>query len=48
MLAVEIHDLRMTLAHVVERQVPVDSTTRRFVADLDSLGLRRLVFKADH
>ena len=26
---------------------PVDSTTRRLVADLDWLGLRRLVFKSD-
>ena len=38
---------RMTFAHVVERKGPVDSTTRRLVADLDRLGLRRLVFKSD-
>ena len=38
---------RITFAHVVERKGPVDSTTRRLVADLDWLGLRRLVFKSD-
>ena len=37
----------MTFAHVVERKGLVDSTTRRLVADLDWLGLRRLVFKSD-
>ena len=37
----------MTFAHVVEWKGPVDSTTRRLVADLDWLGLRRLVFKSD-
>ena len=37
----------MTFAHVVERKGPVDSTTRRLVADLDWLGLRRLVFKSE-
>ena len=37
----------MTFAHVVERKGPVDFTTRRLVADLDWLGLRRLVFKSD-
>ena len=47
MLAVKSHESRMTFAHVVERKGPVDSTTRRFVADLDWLGLRRLVFKSD-
>ena len=47
MLALKSHESRMTLAHVVERKGPVDSTTRRLVADLDWLGLRRLVFKSD-
>ena len=47
MLAVKSHESRMTFAHVVERWGPVDSTTRRHVADLDCLGLRRLVFKSD-
>ena len=47
MLAVKYHESRMTFAHVVERKGPVDSTTRRLVADLDWLGLRRLVFKSD-
>ena len=47
MLAVKSHESRMTFAHVVERKGPVDSTTRRLVADLDWLGLRRLVFKSD-
>ena len=37
----------MTFAHVVERKGPVDSTTRRLVADLDWSGLRRLVLKSD-
>ena len=32
---------------MLERKGPVDSTTRRLVADLDWLGLRRLVFKSD-
>ena len=41
MLAVRSHESRMTFAHVVERKGPVDSTTRRLVADLDWLGLRR-------
>ena len=40
MLAVKSHESRMTFAHVVERKGPVDSTTRRLVADLDWLGLR--------
>ena len=31
----------------LERKGPVDSTTRRLVADLDWLGLQRLVFKSD-
>ena len=31
----------------VEREGPVDSTVRRLVADLDWLGLQRLVFKSD-
>ena len=47
MSAVKSHESRMTFAHVVERKGPVDSTTRRLVADLDWLGLRRLVFKSD-
>ena len=47
MLAVKSHESRMTSAHVVESKGPVDSTTRRLVADLDWLGLRRLVFKSD-
>ena len=47
MLAVKSHESRMTFAHVVERKGLVDSTTRRLVADLDWLGLRRLVFKSD-
>ena len=47
MLAVKSHESRMTFAHVVERKGPVDSTTRRHNADLDRLGLRRLVFKSD-
>ena len=47
MLAVKSHESRMTFAHVVERKGPVDSTTRRLVADLDWLGLRRIVFKSD-
>ena len=47
MLTVKSHDSRMTFAPVVERKGPVDSTTRRLVADLDWLGLRRLVFKSD-
>ena len=47
MLAVKSHESRMTLTHVVERKGPVDSTTRRLVADLDWLGLRRLVFESD-
>ena len=46
-LAVTSHESRMTFAHVVERKGPVDSTTRLLVADLDWLGLRRLVFKSD-
>ena len=37
----------MTFADVVERKGPVDSTTRRLVADHDWLGFRRLVFKSD-
>ena len=37
----------MTLAHVAERKGPVGSTTRQLVADLDWLGLRRMVFKSD-
>ena len=41
MLAVRSHESRMTFAHVGE------SATRRLVADLDWLGLRRLVFKSD-
>ena len=45
MLAVESHESRMT--HIVERTGPVDSTTRQLVADLDWLGLRRLVFNRD-
>ena len=47
MLAVKSHEPRMTFAHVVERKGLEDSTTRRLVADLDWLGLRRLVFKSD-
>ena len=47
MLPVKSHESRMTFAHVVERKGLVDSTTRRLVADLDWLGLRRLVFKSD-
>ena len=47
MLAVKSLESRMTLAHVVERKGPQHSTTRRLVADLDRLGLRRLVFKSD-
>ena len=47
MLAVKSHESRMTFAHVVERKEPVDSTVRRLVADLDWLGLRKLVFKSD-
>ena len=46
MLAVKSHESRMTFAHVVERKGAVDSTTRRLVADLDWLGLRRLVSKS--
>ena len=41
MLAVKYHESLMTFAHVVERKGLVDSTTRRLVADLDWLGLRR-------
>ena len=37
----------MTFARVVERNGPVDSTVRRLIADLDWLGLRRLVLKSD-
>ena len=37
----------MTFAHVVERKGPVDCTVRRLVADLDWLGLRRLLFKSN-
>ena len=37
MLAVKSHESRMTFAHIVERKGLVDSTTRRFVADLDWL-----------
>ena len=37
----------MTFAHVVDRKGPVDSTARRLVADLNWLGLRRLVFKSN-
>ena len=47
MSAVKSHESRMAFAHVVERKGPVDSTVRRLVADLDWLGLRRLVFKSD-
>ena len=47
MLAVKSHESRMTFAHVVERKGLVDSTTRRLVANLDWLGLRRLAFKSD-
>ena len=47
MLAVKSHEFRTTCSHVVERQGLVDSTTRRLVADLDWLALRRLVFKSD-
>ena len=39
-LAVKSHELRMTFAHFVERKGPVDSTTRRLVADLDWLSRR--------
>ena len=39
-LAVKSHESRMMFAHVVERKGPVDSMTRRLVADLDWLGLR--------
>ena len=46
-LAGKSHESRTTFAHVVERKGPVDSTVRRLVADLDWLGLRRLVFKSD-
>ena len=46
-LAVKSHESRMTFAHDVERKGLVDSTTRRLVADLGWLGLRRLVFKSD-
>ena len=35
MLGMKSHESRMTFAHVVERKRPVDSTTRRLVADLD-------------
>ena len=45
MLAVKSHESRMTFAQVVERKGP-QSTTRRLVADLDWLGLRRLVFES--
>ena len=47
MLEVKSHESRVTFAHVVERKGPVDSTTRRLVADLDWLGLRKLMFKSD-
>ena len=47
MPAVKSHGSRMTFAHVVERKGPVDSAARRLVADLDWLGLRRLVFESD-
>ena len=47
MSAVKPHESRMTLAHVVERKGPVDFTTRRLVADLDGLGLRRLVVNSN-
>ena len=47
MLAVKSHESRMTFAHVVERKGLVDSTVRRLVADMDWLGLRRLIFKSD-
>ena len=46
-LAVTSHESQMTFAHVVEQKGPVDSTTRRVVADLKWLGLRRLVGKSD-
>ena len=46
-LAVKSHESQMTFAHVLERKGPVDSTTRRLVADLDWLGFQRLVFKLD-
>ena len=41
-LAEKSHESRMKFALGV-----VDSTTRRLVADLDWLGLRRLAFKSD-
>ena len=47
MLAVKSHESRMTFAHVVERKGPVDCIVRRLVADLDWLGLRRLLFKSN-
>ena len=47
MLAMKSRESRMTFAHVVEWKGRVDSTTRRLVADLDWLGLRRLVFISD-
>ena len=37
MLAVQSRESLMTFAHVVERKVLVDFTTRRLVADLDWL-----------
>ena len=45
MLAVKSHESRMTFTHVVERKGLVDLTARRLVANLDWLGLWRLVFK---
>ena len=38
MLAVKSHESRKTFAHVVERKGPVDSATRRLVADLRLVG----------
>ena len=47
MSAVESHESRMTFAYVAERKGPVGSATRRLFADLDCLGLWRLVLKSD-
>ena len=46
MLAVKSLESRMTCSRVVEWKGLVESTTRRLVADLDWLGLHRLVFKS--
>ena len=46
MLAVRSHESRITFAQVMERKGHVDPTTRRLLADLDCVGLRRYMFKS--